>query len=77
MTLHARDWFPVPAETVRVAHQVYPKGDNVWITVRDQLGFWYRDSDFADLFVADRGRSSESPARLNMILIYLGQKRYI
>lgn len=69
MTLHARDWFPVPAETARVAHQVYPKGDNVWITVRDHLGFWYRDSDFADLFVADRGRSPESPARLNMILI--------
>ena len=45
MTLHARDHFPIPEDTARVARQVYPKGDNVWMTARDHLGFWYRDSD--------------------------------
>lgn len=69
MTIHARDWFPIPEDTARVAHQVYPKGDNVWMTARDHLGFWYRDSDYTDLFVANQGRAAESPARLNMILI--------
>jgi transposase len=69
MTLHARDHFPIPEDTARVARQVYPKGDNVWMTARDHLGFWYRDSDYADLFVANQGRAAESPARLNMILI--------
>ena len=68
MTLHARNWFPVPDNTARVARQVYRKG-NVYMTVRDQLGLWYRDSDYADLFVATQGRSAESPARLNIILV--------
>jgi hypothetical protein len=62
MTLHARNWFPVPEDTARAARQVYPKGNNVWIAARDRLGFWYRDSTYADLFVANRGRSAESPA---------------
>jgi len=69
MTIHARDRFPVPEDTARVARQIYPKGDNVWMTARDQLGFWYQDSDYADLFVDNQGRSAESPARLNMVLI--------
>jgi transposase len=69
MTLHARNCFPVPEDTAHVARQVYPKGKNVWMTARDQLGFWYCDSAYADLFVANQGRSAESPARLNMILI--------
>lgn len=68
MTLHARDWFPVPSDTARVARQVYRKG-NVYMTARDELGFWYRDSDYADLFASHRGHPAESPGRLNMILI--------
>jgi transposase len=68
MTLHARDWFPVPQDTARVARKVYRKG-NVYMTVRDKLGFWYRDSDYASLFVANRGRPAESPGRLNLVLI--------
>lgn len=68
MTLHARNSFAVPESTARVARQVYRKG-NVYMTARDRLGFWYRDSDYADLFVAGKGRAAESPARLNMVLI--------
>jgi transposase len=68
MTLHARDWFPVPEDTARVARRVYRKG-NVYMTVREELGFWYKDSDYASLFVADRGRPAESPGRLNLVLI--------
>lgn len=68
MTLHARDWFPVPAQTARVARAAFRKG-NVYLTVRDKMGVWYRDSDYAHLFVADEGRPAISPARLNLILI--------
>lgn len=68
MTLHARNSFAVPENTARVARQVYRKR-NVYMTARDQLGFWYRDSDYADLFVTGQGRAAESPARLNMVLI--------
>jgi len=69
MTIHARNRFPVPEDTARVARQIYPKGDNVWMTARDELDFWYQDSDYADLFVDNQGRAAESPARLNMVLI--------
>ena len=68
MTLHARDWFPVPAETARVARAAFRKG-NVYMAVRDKLDFWYKDSDYACLFVVNEGHPAESPARLNMILI--------
>lgn len=67
MTLHARDWFPIPAETARVARAAFRKG-NIYMDIRDELGFWYKDSNYAHLFVADEGRPAESPARLNMIL---------
>jgi transposase len=39
------------------------------MTVRDELGFWYKDSDYASLFVADVGRPAESPGRLNLVLL--------
>ena len=68
MTLHARDWFPVPGETARVARAAFRKG-NVYMAIRDKLGFWYKDSDYAHLFDVNEGRPAESPARLNLILI--------
>jgi transposase len=68
MTLHIRDSFQVPQDTVEVARAVYRKG-NVYMTARDQLAFRYRDSDYASLFVVNEGRPAESPAALNLILI--------
>jgi transposase len=68
MTLHIRDSFQVPQDIAEVAHEVYRKG-NVYMSVRDKLGFWYRDSDYASLFVANEGRPAESPGLLNLVLI--------
>lgn len=68
MTLRIRDSFEVPQDTAEVAREVYRKG-NVYMSVRDKLGFWYRDSDYASLFVANEGRPAESPGRLNLVLV--------
>ena len=40
---------PVPEETARVAHVVFPH-DHVFMQVRDALGTIYTDEPFADLF---------------------------
>jgi transposase len=68
MTLHIRDSFQVPQDTAEVAREVYRRG-NVYMSVRDKLGFWYRDSDYASLFIANEGRPAESPGLLNLVLI--------
>jgi transposase len=39
----------VPADTVHVARAAFPKG-NLYISMRDELGVLFRDSDFAELF---------------------------
>jgi transposase len=68
MTLHARDLYSVPGETVGVAQAAFPKG-NVYMTMRDRLGLWYTDSDYAYLFQSHQGRPAESPGRLNLVLV--------
>lgn len=68
MTLHARDRFNIPEETARVARAAFPKG-NVYMTMRDELGFWYKDSDFASLFTSSQGRPAESPGRLALVTV--------
>jgi len=68
VTLHARDRFNIPEETARVARAAFPKG-NVYMTMRDELGFWYKDSDFASLFTSSQGRPAESPGRLALVTV--------
>ena len=68
MTLHPRDRFHIPTDTVRVARAAFPQG-NVYLTMRDELGFRYRDSDFADLFVSTQGRPAESPGMLSLVTV--------
>lgn len=68
MTLHARDLFFIPAATAQVAGAAFPKG-NVYLTMRDQLGLWYKDSDFAPLFTSTHGRPAESPGMLGLVTI--------
>ena len=58
---------PIPEETVRIAHAAFPQG-NVYMTLRDQMGALYADSDFADLFPT-RGQPALSPWRLAVITI--------
>lgn len=68
MTLHSRDRYSIPEETSRVAHRVFPKGNN-YMTMRDQLDLWYRDSEYAHLFESHQGRPAESPGLLNLVIV--------
>lgn len=57
----------VPAETSRVVHAAFPKG-NLYLRIRDEFGALYRDEDFAKLF-PDRGQPSLSPWRLAAVTV--------
>ncbi len=67
MSLHPQVIPPVPDETARVAHAIFPKG-NVYMHMRDELGSIYQDQDFADLF-PQRGQAAEAPWRLALVTV--------
>ncbi len=67
MSLHPQVIPPIPDETVRVAHAIFPKG-NVYMHMRDELGTIYQDQDFADLF-PQRGQAAEAPWRLALVTV--------
>ena len=68
MCLHASDEaYAIPAETVRVARASLPKG-NVYLRMRDELGVWWHDRDFADLF-STRGQPAAAPWRLVLVTL--------
>jgi transposase len=58
---------PVPEETARVAHAVFPHG-NMLMQLRDTLGTMYTDEAFADLFPT-HGQPAEAPWRLALITV--------
>ena len=68
MSFFPRDLLSIPAETVRVAQAAFPKGNN-YMTMRDGLALWYKDSDYADLFLSHQGQPALSPGRLNLVMI--------
>lgn len=68
MSLKALPVPPVPEETVRVAHAVFPRG-NVLIQLRDTLGSIYTDEAFADLFPT-HGQPAEAPWRLALVTVF-------
>lgn len=57
----------IPEETERVARAAFPKG-NLYLKMRDELGVFYSDDDFADLFPT-RGQPAFSPWRLALITV--------
>ena len=57
----------VPEETARIAHAAFPKG-NIYIRMRDRLGAFFADEQFAALF-SKRGQPAFSPWRLALISI--------
>src|SRR5215469_13491582 len=59
---------PVPEETARVAHAVFPRG-NVLMQLRDTLGSIYTDEQFADLFPT-HGQPAEAAWRLALVTIF-------
>ena len=67
MSLKPQAIGPIPEETARVAHAVYPKG-NVFMRMRDELGTIYQDEAFAHLF-SHTGQPAEAPWRLAMVTV--------
>lgn len=57
----------IPEETARVARAAFPKG-NLYLKMRDELGVFYSDADFADLFPT-RGQPAFSPWRLALVTV--------
>jgi transposase len=67
MSMHPQPIPAIPEETIRVAHAVLAKG-NVWMQMRDELGTFYEDEDFADLYPS-RGQPAEVPWRLALVTL--------
>lgn len=67
MSLRSEPIPDVPEETFRVARAAFPKG-NLYLKMRDELGTFYEDADFADLFPT-RGQPAFSPWRLALITV--------
>ena len=57
----------MPAETARIAHQVFPKG-NRYLKLRDELGSIYSDRDFKTLFPT-HGQPAQCPWRLALVSV--------
>ena len=67
MSLHCQPIGHIPEETVRVARAAFPKS-NLYMKMRDELGTFYEDHDFEDLF-PQRGQPAETPWRLALVII--------
>ena len=67
MSLHPSAIPPVPAETARVAHAAFPKG-NRYLEMRDVFGTIYTDELFADLYPS-HGQPAEAPWRLALVTV--------
>lgn len=67
MSLRPNPLPPVPEETARVAHAVFPRG-NTYLRLRDELGPLYDDRDFAALFPR-RGQPGLPPGLLAMVTL--------
>jgi transposase len=67
MSLRSEPIPSVPEETERVARAAFPKG-NLYLKMRDELGVFYSDDDFTDLFPT-RGQPAFSPWRLALITV--------
>lgn len=67
MCLHVEPWSPVPSETARVVHAVFPEG-HPYLTLRDTFPQLFTDADFRDLFPA-RGQPAVSPGRLALVTL--------
>jgi transposase len=68
MSMQPRPWPEVPEETARVARAAFRKGGSLAIRIRDELGSWYEDADFAAVYPV-RGRPGISPAQLALVTV--------
>jgi len=67
MSLHPQPIGDIPEETQRVARAAFPKG-TLYMTMRDELGTFFQDEDFAALFPS-RGQSAVSPWHLALVTV--------
>src|SRR5438067_816904 len=67
MSLRSEEINSIPEQTVLVVRAAFPKG-NLYIKMRDTLGTFYHDQDFAGLFPS-RGQPAIAPWRLALITI--------
>jgi len=68
MSMQPRPWPEVPQATARVAKAAFRRGGALAIRIRDELGSWYEDADFAVVYPV-RGRPGLSPAQLAMVTV--------
>jgi transposase len=68
MSLHPQAIPPVPETTVVTARAAFPRG-NRYLAMRDELGVFYTDHQFATLFPT-RGQPAETPWRLALVLVF-------
>ena len=68
MSMQPKPWPEVPEETARVAKSAFRKGGSMAIRIRDELGSWYEDADFAAAYPV-RGKPGISPAQLAMVTV--------
>jgi transposase len=68
MSMQPRPWPEVPEETARVARAAFRKGGSLPIRIRDELGSWYEDGDFAAVYPV-RGAPGISPAQLAVVTV--------
>lgn len=67
MSFDRRYMLDIPEETVEIAQAAFPKG-NIYMTMRDELGVMYEDSEFATLFASD-GQPGLPPGMLAQVTV--------
>jgi transposase len=68
MSMQPKPWPVVPAVTARVAKRAFGRQGSLPIRIRDELGSWYEDADFAGAYPV-RGKPGLSPAQLAMVTV--------
>ena len=67
MVLHPHGIQSIPSLTKEIAQKAFPKG-NQYMTLRDKLGIFYDDDDFAELYSSE-GQPALSPGSLALICV--------
>lgn len=68
MSLHPEPIRPVPEETARIARAAFPRDDNAYMRMRDELGVIWEDEDFTGVF-PKRGQPALAPWRLALVTV--------
>lgn len=67
MSLNPEAIGEIPQQTQRIAKAAFPRG-NQYMKMRDELGTFYEDEDFKELF-SQRGQPAESPWRVALVMV--------